>query len=184
MYGLVNKAIESLISKQFGAETWDKVRERAGIDVAGFIGMDPYPDDVTYRLVGAASEVLETPADELLKAFGEFWTLYTADEGYGELLDVSGSTFEEFLANLDEMHARVALSMPSLRPPAFHLDHLEDGRMALHYESERAGLEPMVLGLLNGLAKRFGVQIEVEQQDGDDEDGVHAVFAIRVLQRV
>lgn len=42
MYGLVNKAVEDLVSTRFGAETWTKVREKAGVGVGGFVSMDPY----------------------------------------------------------------------------------------------------------------------------------------------
>ncbi|MEO0480582.1 MAG: heme NO-binding domain-containing protein [Planctomycetota bacterium] len=179
----MNKAIESLINEQFGAETWTKVRKKAGVEDGGFMGMDPYDDAVTYSLVGAASEVLETPAEQLLESFGEFWTLYTANEGYGGLLEMSGSTLEEFLQNLDEMHARIALSMPELQPPSFHLEHIDDERMALHYTSERAGLEPMVRGLIRGLGKRFETPIEITQTESTTADGrTQATFEIRVLE--
>jgi hypothetical protein len=52
----------------------------------------PYPDDVTYRLVTAASKVLGVPAEVILKAFGEFWVLHTALESYGPLMRAHGRT--------------------------------------------------------------------------------------------
>lgn len=181
MYGLVNKAIEDLIVSRFGAETWQRVCRRAGVDVSGFISMDPYPDELTYGLVAAAAEELDTPADRLLEAFGDYWTRYTAREGYGELLDLSGGTFEDFLENLDDMHARIALSMPGLRPPSFQVDRDDEGRILLTYISERAGLAPMIRGLLRGLADRFQVDVDIETLPV--VEGEPVVFAVRVLQR-
>ncbi len=169
MYGLVNRAIESLIVDEHGEETWHQVLMQAGLETAGFVGMDPYPDEVTYRLVFAAAEVLQAPAETLLEAFGEYWILYTAREGYGELLAASGDSFGEFLENLDDLHARVALAFPDLNPPRFGCDETEPGVYRVRYDSDREGLVPMVVGLLKGLAKRFHLHAEVvlcEDQPG------------------
>ena len=78
MYGMVNQAIEQMVCETHGEEAWEKIKEMAGIDVDVFISNEGYPDDYTYRLVAAASELSKTPADEILEAFGEHWVLRTA----------------------------------------------------------------------------------------------------------
>jgi hypothetical protein len=83
MYGLVNKAIRDMIRVSHGEDVWLRVRERADLPFDDFEGMQPYPDDLTHRLVMAASAELDEPADKLLRAFGEFWVKYTAAEDYG-----------------------------------------------------------------------------------------------------
>ncbi len=180
MYGLVNKAIEQLVRENHGDEAWNRVRELSGVKLAAFSSMDPYPDEVTYQLVAASSEVLGAPVSDLLEAFGEYWTLYTAEEGYGELLEMAGGDLWEFLDNLDAMHERVAASLPELRPPVFSCERLDDSKVELHYRSEREGLAPMVIGLLRGLGKRFETEIEIQhtQQRGD---GGHDVFVIETI---
>ena len=48
-----------------------------------------------------------------------------------------------------------------------------DPSLLLHYRSERAGLAPMVVGLLKGLGKRFSQQLSVRQtafRGSDDHD--------------
>lgn len=161
MYGLVNKAVEELVCTRFGAAAWAKIRERAGLEVGGFMSMDPYPDSVTYKMVFAASEVLGIAVPALLEAFGEYWMYYTAREGYGQLISLFGSSLGEFLGNLDNMHTRVGLSFPELHPPSFVLHELGGDHYTLEYHSTREGLAPMVLGLLRGLAKIFGESVEV-----------------------
>lgn len=178
MYGLVNKAVEDLVVTRFGAQAWADIRSRAGIEVDGFVSMDPYPDDVTYRLVGAASEVLGIPPAGVLEAFGEFWILYTGKEGYGELFSMFGESFGEFLHNLDALHARIGLSFDELRPPTFQCEDTGAGTYRLSYFSTREGLAPMMLGLLKGLAKVFGRTVEVEHVRGRAELG-HDEFVIR-----
>lgn len=181
MYGLVNRAIEELMRKTHGDATWEKIKERAGVDIEVFVRMDAYPDDITYRLIGAASEILGQPPEALLRAFGEYWTLYTGSEGYGALLDAAGGSLQETLTNLNDLHVRVGLMYPQLKPPSFRCTDVTAKGLVLHYFSERSGLAPMVIGLVEGLGKRFGQQLEIERltrrEAGDDHDS----FAIRVV---
>lgn len=176
MYGLVNKAVVDLVTTKFGVEAWNEIKKKADVDIDVFISMDAYDDDITYRLVGAASEVLKLAPEQVLEAFGEYWVLYTA-QSYGPLLEASGRTLKEFLSNLDAMHARVAMTMPALRPPRFRLIEVDTSLMKLEYISTRKGLAPMVVGLLKGLAARFDTKVEIahEPREGHDE------FTIRVL---
>lgn len=164
MYGLVNQAVEDFVRTGFGDTAWKKIRESAGVNLEMFVSMDSYPDSVTYQLVQAATEVLQLDAAQILEAFGEHWVLYTAQEGYGQMLTMFGSSLEEFLFNLDNLHSHVGMTFPALRPPSFQVEPIEGGRgLFLHYRSERAGLAPMVIGLLKGLGRRFFQEIEVRQ---------------------
>ena len=178
MYGLVNKAVVDLVVSKFGQDTWNAIKKKAEVDVDVFVSMDGYPDDLTYRLVGAASEVLKIPPEAVLEAFGEHWVLYTAAEGYGPMLDASGNTLREFLENLDALHARVALTMPALKPPRFRLVPVDNTTMLLEYHSTRQGLAPMVVGLLKGLSIRFNTPIDVSHVRRE----AHDEFTIRTTQ--
>jgi len=161
MYGLVNKAVEELAIELGGPELWHRIAAEAGLDVSVFVDMETYPDDITYRLVEAASRVLDMPAEAILEAFGRHWILYTGRRGYGGIFDTMGHTLPEFLMNLDAMHARLRLSMPDLRPPSFVCEIVEGGELRLQYWSERVGLAPMVVGLLRGLGELFDVDVSV-----------------------
>jgi len=161
VYGLVNKAIQDFAVTAGGEDAWERIRERAEVEALAFVSMQSYPDELTYRLVGAAAEVFDRPADELLRDFGRHWILYTGREGYGPLLQNAGATLREFLHNLDALHARVALSMPDLHPPSFICEDAGEGRMTVRYFSERTGLAPMVVGLLEGLGALFGQDVRV-----------------------
>jgi hypothetical protein len=174
----VNRAIEEMICSQFSAETWLSISHLAGVDRAHFLSMDQYPDEVTYRLVGAASQVLHLDADHILEGFGRFWTKYTAQEGYGDLLHMAGDSFLECLKNLDNLHTRVGMSYPHLRPPSFYCSDQTDTSIRLHYLSERSGLAPMVVGLLYGLAEVFQTKIQVELAESRAAGHSHDVFLI------
>lgn len=181
MYGLVNRAIEGLVTDKFGAEAWTRICARADLDHGdGFVAMDAYDDALTYALVGAASEELGLDPAQVLESFGEYWTLYTIEEGYGDMLTMMGATLEEFLDNLDSMHERIRATMPDLVPPSFEREEQPDGSSILHYRSTRPGLAPMVIGLLRGLAARFDADLEIEHLDSP-ADG-HDRFSIRQVK--
>lgn len=173
MYGLVNRAVEGLVRKEFGDDTWERVRREAGVDIEVFGRMERYDDAVTYDLVAAASELLDTPASELLRGFGHYWVNYVGEEGYGPLMEAAGDSFESFLNELDNLHARVAMSYPDLQPPSFRCTRVGEA-LHLHYHSDRRGLEPMVVGLLEALAERFGETVSIEVTEQED----HPVFVL------
>jgi hypothetical protein len=178
MYGLVNKAIKDLVVSNHGEEKWKEICRLTGHLEEDFIGMNPYPDKLTYDLVGNASKVLGADPHDLLEAFGEYWILYTADEGYGDLMDLTGSTFTEFLGNLDMLHYRINNIMPELSAPQFSVRNEQEHSIELEYRTHREGLSPMLLGLIKGLGKRFGLDVRIRQiQVKDDTNDCH-VFLI------
>ncbi|PLZ28738.1 heme NO-binding domain-containing protein [Fischerella thermalis] len=179
MYGLVNKAIEEMVCSRFGKNTWQEIKQKAELEVDVFISMEAYPDDITHRLVKAASVVLGLSAAEIMQAFGEYWVQYTADEGYGELMDMSGDNLPEFLENLDHLHARVGISFPKLMPPSFECTDTEEESLNLHYRSTREGLTPMVIGLVKGLGKRFDTEVDITQTQSRDEGADHDEFLVK-----
>lgn len=141
--------------------------------------MEAYPDDITHRLVKAASAVLNLTPQEIMQAFGEYWVQYTAQEGYGELMDMSGDNLVEFLENLDNLHARVGISFPKLQPPSFECADTEEESLSLHYRSTREGLAPMVIGLVKGLGKRFDTEVDIAQTQSREEGAEHDEFLVK-----
>lgn len=182
MYGLVNKAIEDMVCDRFGEDTWEIIKQKAEVDIDIFLSMEAYPDDLTHRLVKAASVELGMSAAEILQAFGEYWVLYTAKQGYGEMMDMGGDNLPEFLQNLDNLHARVGLSFPQLKPPCFRCTDLQEDSLNLHYHSTRLGLAPMVIGLLKGLGDKFHTEIEITQTSSRDQGSEHDEFLIDFKQ--
>lgn len=171
---MVNKAVEDLVTSNFGAEKWLEIKERAQVKEDIFLSNESYPDSLTYDLVGAASAVLGLAVRDVLIAFGEHWVLHTARNGYGHILEANGRTLPEFLINLPSLHARIAMIYPDLQPPRFSCSDITDKSLMLHYISDRPGLTDFVIGILQGLGKMFNtpvvVQISERKTDGADHD--------------
>lgn len=178
MYGLIHMAIESYVRTRHGDATWSKVLEKAGRPSSAFVSMEAYPDEVTLSLVGAACATLEVDVPTALREVGKCWTEFVAEKGYGHLLDAAGATLPEFLRNLDQLHARTNLIFPNLKTPGFSVTDESPGVLTLHYYSERDGLWPMVVGLIEGLGTRFRVSVEVEPI-ACTEPKPHTAFRIR-----
>ncbi|MDJ1184581.1 heme NO-binding domain-containing protein [Roseofilum casamattae] len=178
MYGLVNQAIQDMICQKFGEPTWQEIKCHAQVEGQGFLSMEAYPDDLTHRLVRAASVVLSLSPAEVMQAFGEYWVLYTAEEGYGELLEMAGESLPEFLQNLDELHARVGVMFPKLQPPSFDCEEEDDRTLRLQYSSHREGLAPMVVGLVKGLGDRFETSVEITQIQSKAEGAQNDEFLV------
>jgi len=161
MYGLVNQAVQDYIAATMGADAWNAVRLKAGCTDGEFVPLQQYPDALTFAMVGAACEVSGRQAGDLVEAIGAYWVEFTAQKGYGSLLDQLGTTFPDALANLDAMHVRVALMMPNLKPPSFRVREVTERSLKLDYISKREGLSPMVVGLVKGLGGKYGLEPRV-----------------------
>ena len=171
MYGLVNKAIEDMVRRDHGDETWERVRAEAGVKTPAFLSTADYEDRVTYDLVAAASRLLEIDPGALLADFGKFWVLETAPKGYSDLLDAAGSDMRTFLLNLPDLHSRIMLILPNLKPPEFDIVEMGEHEAVLSYRSHRPGLQPFVVGLFHGLGQRFGHQVKVSTEKWGNEEG-------------
>lgn len=177
--GVINKGIQDLLEAKFGPDVWERVRERAGCDVPFFaVGAD-YPDQVSIDLVDAAAVETGLPPEQVLVEFGKHWVPHTGRESYPALFRLAGSTAREFLMNVSAIHARVTKNIPNAAPPSFEYEELPDGRLRIHYHSERP-LCPALRGLILGVGDHFGEALEVEEvacsQRGDEHCTMEVTF--------
>lgn len=178
MYGIVNKAIQDLITEKFGRDAWNQVKEKSGVDIDFFLSNEPYDDDITYKLAGAASEVLNISVGDVLQAFGEWWILKTGKEKYGGLMEAGGNNLKEFLVNLPSFHNRIMLMYPKLTPPEFKVSNIKENSIDVHYHSKREGLQEFVRGLLTGLSKMYNVEVNIKLIQSRDDGDTHEIFKV------
>lgn len=178
MYGIVNRAIQDLITVNFGEDKWDIIKEKSGIDVDYFLSNEPYDDDITFKLAVAASEILGISVGDVLNAFGEWWILKTGLEKYGGLMKAGGSSLKDFLVNLPVFHNRIMLMYPKLTPPEFKVSDFTSNSIHVHYFSKREGLQEFVRGLLSGLGKMFEVETTIELIQTRNHGSTHEIFMV------
>ncbi|KQS51979.1 uncharacterized protein Dere_GG11792, isoform B [Drosophila erecta] len=162
-YGFVNYALELLVLKHFGEEIWEKIKKKAMVSMEGqFLVRQIYDDEITYNLIGAAVEILNIPADDILELFGKTFFEFCQDSGYDKILQVLGATPRDFLQNLDALHDHLGTLYPGMRAPSFRCTE-KDGELLLHYYSERPGLEHIVIGIVKAVASKLhGVEVEID----------------------
>lgn len=178
MYGIVNRAVEDLICERYGEEKWSAIKKRSNIDIDFFVSNEPYPDDITYKLVGAITEELQIPVNTILVSIGEWWVLRTGKEKYGSLMEAGGDTLREFLMNLPLFHNRIMLIYPKLTPPEFRVSDLTENSIHVHYFSKRPGLQEFVRGLLQGLGKMYNTPVNIELISSRDDGNTHEIFKL------
>jgi hypothetical protein len=178
MYGLVNRAMQNLVTERFGESVWEEIRHAANVEVEIFSSNEQYADDVTYALVGAASRILAVPVPVLLEEFGKYWVTRTAVESYGSLMGSTGGSVKEFLLNLPNLHSHVKMIFPNLRPPTFVVTDVTEQSLLLHYHTFRVGLRTFVVGLLHGLGQLYGTPVTVTSVAEKLADTGHDIFLV------
>ncbi|KAK5643100.1 hypothetical protein RI129_006945 [Pyrocoelia pectoralis] len=165
MYGFVNYALELLVVKTFGDETWEMIKKNADLEMEGqFLVRQIYEDELTYNLISAAVKVLNIPATAILELFGKTFFEFCQDSGYDKILQVLGATPRDFLQNLDALHDHLGTLYPGMKAPSFRCtERPEDGALILHYYSDRPGLEHIVIGIVKTVASKLhDTEVEVE----------------------
>ena len=178
MYGIVNKAIESLVIENFGEAKWKIIKVSSDIDVDFFISNEPYDDDITYKLANAVSKEMNISLSDVFITFGEYWVLKTGKEKYGSLMEAGGSNLKGFLNNLPTFHNRIMLFYPKLTPPEFKISNEEENSIYVHYFSKREGLKDFVRGLLQGLGKLYNTTIQIDLLEDRDKGDHHEIFKV------
>jgi hypothetical protein len=178
MYGIINKAAETFVRSRYGDAVWDRVRLKAGLPDEPFISMNRYDDSATYGILGAASEVTGTHAEQVIEAFGVYWIEYVFDAGYGRMVLTTGDTLATAFRRLDEMHDRIRLAFPDSQAPRFSVVGETTEGLTVDYRSERPGLAPFVIGLIRGIGRRLGSEVSavherVQPHDGPAHDRFH-----------
>ncbi|MEA5390379.1 heme NO-binding domain-containing protein [Cyanobium gracile UHCC 0139] len=164
MYGLVNRAIQPMVTTHHGVDILQCITERPDLQNLDVCATElAYPEDVTHRLVAEASEELAPSEEPITQAFGEYCITDTATEGYEKLFENKDHPLPEWLHQRDNLHARVAVSFAARQPPSFRCEHRVDASRQLEYRSTRQGLAPLVTGLLHGLGTHFRTPLAIDQ---------------------
>ncbi|XP_042152725.1 guanylate cyclase soluble subunit beta-2 [Oncorhynchus tshawytscha] len=188
MYGFINTCLKSLVIEKFGEETWEKLRTLAEVQDT-FMTYEIYDDVITLRLVQEACTMLDMPSEVVLKLFGEYFFSFCKMAGYDTMLRTLGGNLVEFIENLDALHSYLALSYQEMNAPSFRVEKNDDGRMLLHYYSDRKGLYHIVPGIIEAVAKDFfdsEVSMTILNQSEEDErtgKKEHVVFLVSQRSR-
>ena len=123
----------------------------------------PYPDDLMYSIIIAASETLGTSINTMLEQYGRHFLRHLFEQGYGNMLRCLGSSLPDFLGSLNDMHVHFSLSYEHMMVPVFAVQNVTSTSLELMYDASRPGVWPIVAGMLKEIAlDLFQHEITVE----------------------
>lgn len=161
MYGMIHRAARQMVTDQLGADIWHQIETTAGVSEDHFISGATYEDRITLSIIEAAAVVTGAATVDVLRDFGQYWIRYAGESAFASVMEMAGDDFPAFISNLNRMHGAIQSSMPYAILPEFALVRSDETGLSVQYISDRAGLEPFVAGLLEGLLNRFGIDGEV-----------------------
>ncbi|XP_047192531.1 guanylate cyclase soluble subunit beta-2 isoform X3 [Scophthalmus maximus] len=101
------------------------------------------------------------------------------------MLRTLGGNLIEFIENLDALHSYLALSYQEMNAPSFRVEMTGDGKMLLHYYSDRKGLHHIVPGIMEAVARELFdskvTMVVLNQSEEDERTGKkeHVVFLVK-----
>lgn len=159
MKGVIFNQLEAMVTEQLGAQTWETLLAETKLETQGgyFVGPKTYPDADLVALVGTASRLTGTPADDLVTAFGRY--LFPGLVKMHPAFVRAGMSAKEFLLSVDRViHVEVRKLHPDAGLPSFRYEDAAPDRLVIEYESPRK-LCSLMMGLIDGVALHFGETI-------------------------
>jgi heme-NO-binding protein len=165
----------------------DYVAARHGSDVASeiladqpiFLLSESYEDERLLALINRASELTGTPVAELVHQVGVFTAQQTFARLYPAFFAVAGGTRAFLLSVETFIHELVRATIPNASPPQLRVQPLGDDGVTINYTSSRR-LCALLAGLVEGTARHYGEEVQIDQADCMLRDDPACVFEIRV----
>ncbi|MEM8978670.1 MAG: heme NO-binding domain-containing protein [Pseudomonadota bacterium] len=169
MHGLVNRSIELFLKNTYGETAWGDIVRRSGHEGDGFESMLTYDDELTYRVLDAAADLLEKDREIILEDLGTYLISHESVGSIRRLLRFGGVNFSDFLLSLDELPGRTKLAVSDLVLP--ELEIVDDGedRYLLKAQKLWPGFGHVLLGVLRAMADDYGALAFLEFEGEDDE---------------
>jgi len=160
MKGIIFNLAEEVLTHAHGAEIWDDILERAGLEGA-YTSLGSYPDEELSSLVHAAGEIIGTDEQTVVRQLGERAIPLLAAR-YPEFFAPHTAT-RSFVLTLNEIiHPEVRKLYPGADVPEFDFDTSDPDVLVLGYYSARR-LCALAEGFIMGAASHYGEDAEVEQ---------------------
>ncbi|MEM1221785.1 MAG: heme NO-binding domain-containing protein [Verrucomicrobiota bacterium] len=167
MKGMVFTNFLDMVEEKFGIDFVDTIIEESAVPSSGaYTAVGTYPHTEMVALLQALEKAVSIPIPELLKVYGEHLFGKLAG-GYPALLEGCHNS-RELLNKLDGViHVEVQKLYPDAELPRFKAIELPDGRLEMHYLSDRH-MEDLAEGLLKGCLAHFKEDASIERDPMDD----------------
>lgn len=175
MYGWIHGALEDWVQTTYGIEVWQSIVKISQCEVPaeGFFRNVHYSDEGLFQLVRASSVILNLDCDQIIFAAGQQFIHYLERHGYSRTLRCQGSTFLEWLRNVNEPHRLLRSRFPKAMFPVLWAEEDTEylnkegpsmNTVIMHYLSKRKDVfVPLFKGILTEAANYyFNIDISME----------------------
>lgn len=162
MLGLIFMTWEKYLGDRFGEQLLTDYRSLLG-DTSTEVQTASryYDDELLYKGVGIASQLVHKSADILAREYGRYFIVNALTNKLCSYLLTQVHSGRELLLAMRESHARIQTAFEGATPPAFEYGTTSDpAEIVLIYRSER-GLCPLLLGSIEGAALRYNERVRV-----------------------
>lgn len=176
MHGLVFTYVQKFVQKEFGSDVWKALTSDAGVGGKSYSPAKSYPDEDALAIVGAASKMLELPAQEVLTTIGrgiapDLMNLYRSrlPSHWGTI---------DLIENVEGIiHSAVRVGNPGAHPPV--LDCVRDGqdKIQIIYSSHRQ-MCGLLRGIVDGVARHYREVVTIEKTACMLEGAPYCVFEV------
>lgn len=164
IHGLINRAIQTFLRDTYGAATWRRIAQEAGLGFDSFEPMLIYRRAQTIAVIKAAARILERTPDSLLEDLGTALVSGASTDPVRRLMRFGGVTFVDFLQSLEELRGRGRMAVPELDLPDLQLDEAGPQMYRLTCVTNMPGAAHVLMGLLRAMADDYGALVVLDYE--------------------
>lgn len=162
MKGTIVIAVREMIQQQFGKEVWVKSLLAAGIDKEPALAPSTMVDDkVVIDVIKGFCRTTGKTMQQFADLFGEYWMTQYAQRMYKTFF-IGSKSARDFLLKMDSVHVTVTRAFPGSTPPRFEYEWKDPNTLLMTYNSQR-GLMEIFIGLIKGVGKHYGENLQVRR---------------------
>jgi hypothetical protein len=162
MYGLIHRALQCFAQDIYGEDLWAAVVAEAALPVQEFEAMLVYPDSYLDDVLTALSNQLDRTPLQVSEDVGAYLVTHERMETVRRLLRFGGTTYEEFVLSLDDLHDRVNLALPDLDLPRLEVEVYSQTSISVLLDFSRQGFGAVLLGIMRAMADDYGTLVVLE----------------------
>lgn len=159
MHGIVFEELREYVWRTYGAEEWASLLKAAAPGRRFYAPDTGYPDEELEALLAEISERTGAARGHLLQEFGCFIAPTLLDL-YRPLVSEEWGLLD-LLEHVEEtIHRVVRLDDPSAAPPRLRVERPDEGRVVVHYSSERKMCD-LAKGIVSGLQQEYAQEVVI-----------------------
>jgi hypothetical protein len=175
--GLIISELVDFIERHCALDVAEQIIFEADLESGGAVtSVGNYPHAEVIKLVSSAAEILDQPAEDLMREFGKELFAKLRDS-HTQFFEAGAEDLFSFLSRVQShIHLEVRKLYPGSNPPNVSCV-TEDGRLTVIYESHRP-FAMVAFGLLEGCCEYFDDAVSVQMVTDPKQAETKAVFIV------